>query len=120
MGSPSRNWPEAAWQFERCSSFYVAALQTRFGQNICDQHFKSSHLRTAHYGAATAGVNSTAFDIFCFLAGPCCPVVVLRDLRENTLLISRLTITAAFSQHQDVFDIVFDDGIGLIWFPEKR
>lgn len=41
------------------------------------------------------------------------------ETRRVALLFRWLTVPAGLAQHQNKFDIVFDDGIGLVWFAEK-
>ena len=42
------------------------------------------------------------------------------NLTVDALLLCGLSISAGFPLHQDVFHIIFDNGIGLIGLPQNR
>ena len=52
---------------------------------------------------------------FPYLAEPILKIF-LWNLAVDALLFCRLSVSAGFSFHQDIFHIVFDDGVGLIGF----
>src|SRR5438309_509833 len=47
-------------------------------------------------------------------------VVLLRDARQVSLLLSGLAIGAVLAEHEDVFDVVLDDSVRLKGFAKER